>query len=446
MLGQNRTTQTFLGSERRQSVAAGTVLDKRESAIELVRPTTLAQVQDTVRRAHLTGAQVRLIDPQGSAEAAQPGVAIDLRGLRGLVSVDPAAGTATFLAGTTIDQAATQLEAEGLSMVGAPSDAKLTLGAGVVLGGHSGAPRDASFPASVAGVTLIDETGAVLRVSASRNPHFWSAARLSLGALGIVTEVTVRVRRYRALRVKRVKTDLRSMLRDLPEARSKVDYYVAAWRPGHDGVKLTLGWLEDASPAQVAARRGNLSSALHAQDEKAGLFSRLRAGVRRLFGGGAERLDERREGPTGSLAEGRDVAGANSSAVTMEYQFPLYKVDLVLQALHDIAQRNRAFSGVQTRLGMVARDDVWLSPAYGQDVVAVALDVSDASGRNLEALRQAEELFIYLGGLPNWAGWNTFTAGEAADVMPRYSDFVHIARDLDPDAIFRNAVADRLVH
>lgn len=163
-------------------------------------------------------------------------------------------------------------------MVGAPSDAKLTLGAGVVLGGHSGAPRDASFPASVAGVTLIDETGAVLRVSASRNPHFWSAARLSLGALGIVTEVTVRVRRYQALRVKRVKTDLRSMLRDLPEARSKVDYYVAAWRPGHDGVKLTLGWLEDASPAQVAARRGNLSSALHAQDEKPGLFSRLRSG------------------------------------------------------------------------------------------------------------------------------------------------------------------------
>jgi hypothetical protein len=286
----------------------------------------------------------------------------------------------------------------------------------------------------------------VLRVSASRNPHYWSAARLSLGALGIVTEVTVRVRRYQALRVKRVKADLRSMLRDLPEARSKVDYYVAAWRPGHDAVKLTLGWLEDASPAQVAARRGNLSSALHAQDEKPSLFGRLRAGVRRLFGGGAERLDERREGSTGSLAEGRDVAGANSSAVTMEYQFPLYKVDLVLQALHELAQRNRAFSGVQARLGMVARDDVWLSPAYGQDVVAVALDVSDASGRNLEALQQAEELFIYLGGLPNWAGWNTFTAGEAADVMPRYSDFLHIAHDLDPDGIFRNAAADRLVH
>lgn len=427
-------------------MAAGTVLDKRESAIELVRPATLAQVQDAVRRASLSGVQVRLPELRGEAGPAHPGVTLDLRGLRGLVGVDAVAQTATFLAGTTVDQAATELEAHGLSLVGAPSNPKVTLGEGVTLGGHSGSPRDASFPASIAGVTLVDVHGEVIKVSASRNPHFWGAARLSLGALGVVAEVTVRVRRYQALRVKRVRKDLGNVLRELPEARRKVDYYVANWRPGHDAVKLTLGWLEDASPAEVAARRSSLSSVAHAEDEKPGLFARLRAGVRRIFSAGSERVGSGQYDAASSLAEGRDIAGAAASSVSMEYQFPLHQVDLVLQGLHALAQRNRAFNGTHARLGMVARDDVWLSPAYGQDVVAVALDVSDASGRNLEALQQAEELFIYLGGLPNWAGWNTFNAGEAADVMPRYSDFVHIAHDLDPYGTFGNAVADRVVH
>jgi FAD/FMN-containing dehydrogenase len=433
--------------EQRAAASASTEVATAQPALE-TRPTTVAQLRDAVRTAVALGHHVRAVEldtAEAEPAAHTSGVGIHLGGLRGIVEVDDEARTATFRSGTTIDQAATYLEGHGYSMVGAPSNPRLTLAAAVATGAHSGAPTDASFSGSIAGIALVTANGDLVRVTSHKFPHLWGAARLNLGAIGIIAEVTVRVRPYQALRVKRVRRDLASLLRELPEAREKVDYYSATWRPGHDGARLTLGWLEDASPAQVAARRTSLTSITAADERKPGLFTRIRAGIRRLVAGSSSRFSERSEG--GVLAEGRDVSGAGAGAAYLEYQFPLYRGGLVVEALHELAHGNSAFARASARLGMVARDDVWLSPAYGQDVFTIAIEVPDAaSDRNREALAQAEELFIFLGGLPSWAGWNTFNAGEAADVMPRYSDFAHVAHDLDPYGQFGNAQTARVVH
>lgn len=410
------------------------------------RPATLAQLQAVLRRYRDTTTRIRIAGLNRRVERAADELVIDMSGLRGIAHIDKAGQTATFLAGTTVDEAAAELEAHGYSMVSAPADTAASLGGAVSVGAHGYSPKDTNFSASIVDLGLLTVDGNYLTVSARKNAEYWAAARLGLGVVGIITHVTVRIRKYQALRAQRFTRTLDEMLAELNEARSKVDFYRAQWKPTAAKARVEVGWLEDASPAAIPARTFTPPANPEPGEKAGGFRNAIRRGLARVLPKLAPIVDrvstvvDRGDAP--GLRDGRDVAGRSEHGRVMEYLFPQRAIADAIADLGELARVSHNFGGTRVRLSMIESDRVLMSAAYGEPVVALAIEAHGA--RAEAAFREAEELFIRRGGLPNWGTWNTFNGAEAADVMPRFGDFSHAVHDLDPHGRLVSGTASRL--
>lgn len=414
----------------------------------VVRVTSVDEVVAAVRHAAINGEQVHAAGAgyASTGIAAAPGVLIDTTALSGMVRVDDKTGTATFLAGTTVDEAIAELRKYGATMVGAPGDGSATLGGAVSTGAHGYAPREASFSALVHGLTLVTGEGKLISISERSNSHYFPAARLSLGALGVIAEVTVNFRRNAALRVSRKRRNIEQLIRDIPEARAKTDFYRVDWRPHTDQAFLTVGWIEEDLPSIGAAPRPVLEA--KSNTRKRGRIRRKLAKFLPFLAPAIDRVANMfdRTGDEG-VVHSHDISGEADHGLQVEYQFPVARARHVVAEVGRLVTGNKAFAAANVRISLVAADNVWLSPAYGEDVIAVCLQLPGRfDDENELALREAENLFIDLGGLPNWGGWHTLNGAEAAYVMPRYGDFGHIRTDLDPNGRTGNSALSRLLN
>ena len=430
--------------------------------IRVERPTTVDEVVAAVSRAAREGAVIRAAGAGLSLTglATGPAVVIDLTGLRGLIGVDTERRTATFLAGTTVDEAQRELERRGAALVGAPANGDATLAGALSTGAHGFAPREGSFSAAAVGAKLVTPNGALVPISERANAQLWPAARLSLGALGVIAEVTVRIRPAAPLSLSRKRRDIGRLLRDLPEARAKSDYYRVDWRPHTDEALLTVGWYEEAgtravrssaapvAPALPAAPGLPPVSALPAAEERprARRRDRIRARLARALPFLAPVIDRvaTRFEPTGVSAPraARLVAEPGAAAPFVEYQFAQADAARAVDVVRELAARDRRLAAADARITLVAADEVWLSASYGRDVVAVRVQVPAAERAALELV---EDAFLRAGGLPTWGGLHTITAAEAAHVMPRFGDFGGIRHDLDPYDRMHNAALGRVL-
>lgn len=419
----------------------------------VVHVTSVEEVVDAVRHAAINGEQVHAVGAGYATTgiAAAPGVLIDTKNLRGMVRVDDQLGTATFLAGTTVDEANAELRKYGASMIGAPGDGAATLGGAVSTGAHGFAPREASFSANVHGLTLVTGEGRLVQISERTNMQYLPAARLSLGALGVIAEVTVGFRRDTVLKISRKRRNIERLIRDIHEARAKTDFYRVDWRPHSDQAMLTVGWFEDAAQTLEAASRPELEEA--SENKKAAKprkRARLRERVAKFLPFLAPAIDRvanafDRTGNEEVRGAG-EVAGDADHGLQVEYQFPIRDARRVIAEVGRLVSADKVYAAANVRISLVAADDIWLSPAYGEDVIAVCLQLPGRfDDANELALREAENLFIDLGGLPNWGSWHTLNGAEAAHVMPRFSDFGHIRTDLDPHSRTDNSALSRLL-
>jgi xylitol oxidase len=96
-------------------------------------------------------------------------------------------------------------------------------------------------------------------------------------------------------------------------------------------------------------------------------------------------------------------------------------------------------------LRTVAGDDLWLSPAYGGDVLAVHFTWVRDEGRVRALLPEIEAALRPFGARPHWGKVFTIDAGELEGLYPRLPDFRHLVRRFDPRGAFTNEYLDRTV-
>ena len=90
----------------------------------------------------------------------------------------------------------------------------------------------------------------------------------------------------------------------------------------------------------------------------------------------------------------------------------------------------------------MAADSLWLSPAYGDDCVAIHFSWQ----RELEAVAamtaEIEAMLLPLGGRPHWGKIMHARSDQLAPLYPKLPEFRELARSYDPDGKFRNQFVD----
>ena len=200
---------------------------------EIVTPGSPDEVAAAVRRAAELGLAVRMTGAGHSFTpvAATDGIMLRPGRMAGIRSVDGPAGLVTAETGCPLRTLNNELLRRGLALANM-GDIQVQTVAGAISTGTHGTGRDVGGMASqVAGLEIVLADGTVTRCSADASPELFAAARVGLGALGVLTAVTFRVLPAFLLEAREEPMRWTEVIGRLDELTSENEHFEFFWFP-----------------------------------------------------------------------------------------------------------------------------------------------------------------------------------------------------------------------
>jgi L-gulono-1,4-lactone dehydrogenase len=399
-----------------------------------------------VGRAAALGRRVRAVGSGHSFSdiALTDGVHIRLEGMARVLDVDRASGLVRVQGGITIHALNQRLAAEGLAMENLGDIDVQSISGAISTATHGTGAKLRNIPSQVVALTLVLADGSTLECSAASDPELFRAARVGLGALGIIAEVTLRCVPAFVLQGVDRPAPLGPTLERFQELALANDHFEFFVFP-HANVALTRTNNRTDAPARPRSRAVAYANDVlftnYAFGAFCGLARRLPSQIPRI-----NRLVTRLAG-TSRQVDRSDAVFASPRLVRfteMEYALPReHTAEAVRRVLQLIEDRGFAVP-FPIEVRTVAADDAFLSTATGRDSGFVAVHMY--RGMAWEPYFSAVEAIMdELHGRPHWGKRHFQTA---ATLRPRYPDwdrFQAVRQRLDPEGRFANAWTDRVL-
>ena len=122
---------------------------------------------------------------------ATDGLLLTLDGYQGLVRADPATGLVTLRGGTRLWSVAELLAPHGLALETMGDIDRQSIAGAIQTGTHGTGARFTGFAGTVRALRIALPDGSVLDTSPTRDRDLFEAARLGLGTIGVILEVTL---------------------------------------------------------------------------------------------------------------------------------------------------------------------------------------------------------------------------------------------------------------
>lgn len=380
-----------------------------------------------------------------SPAAVTDGVQVDLTRMARVLSVDAAARRVRVQPGITLHALAAALHEHGLALENQGDIDAQTLGGALATATHGTGARFGNLSSRVIGGRLVTATGEVLPLAADPDQDLLRAARVSLGALGVLSEVELEV--VPAFRLHKVES-----IRPLREVLDGLDELVAA----HDHLELyALPWsskclvmasrrTQDPPEPAGALRRWVVDDVLANRAfeliQRTGRrFPRATPTIGRLTGAlasGSERIDHSHR----VFASERRVR-----FVEMELGLPRATVREALEGVLALVERRRLPVSFPIEVRFTAPDDALLSTAHGRETAYLA--VHQYVGAPAAAyFAGVEELGGGLDARPHWGKCHAATHEELAARYPTsWGRFAAVRARLDPGGVFTSPWVERVL-
>jgi FAD-linked oxidoreductase len=410
------------------------------------RPRSTGDVAAIVNAAVTNGERVKVI---GAGHSFTPAamtsvVLLSLEHMRSIRSVDRERGQVTVDAGVTLKALADELDAVGLAMPNL-GDINVQSVAGAINTATHGTGRTwGNLATTIVGVEMVDGTGAVVRCDTEHNADLWSCARVGVGALGVITGVTIQCVPAFNLHARETVEVLDDLLADIDGFASSADHAEFFWMPGTRRCQVKRNTRTD-EPAQPPSKFAYVRDKYVAENLAFGLVCR----VGRRFPSLAPKIAKAVAGAAGErdLVDRSDKVFASPRHVRfveMEYGIPL---EHLAEAVDRVRHLTRTLSfptlfPIEVRVS--AGDDIPLSTGYGRENGWIA--VHQYKGAPYQAyFHGVEAIMNDYGGRPHWGKLHFQTAATLAERYPRWDEFAAARARLDPGGTFRNDYLDRVL-
>ncbi len=408
-----------------------------------VAPSTVGEVARALSAAEAAGRPVRVVGSghSWSPLAATDGVALTLGGMRAVRAVDAERGRVTVEAGCTLAELDVVLARHGLSLPVLGSIAAQTVGGAIATATHGSSLAWGNLSSLVCGVEVVTPAGEVREVGAD-DPAL-DGYRVHLGALGVVTAVTLRVMPRPRLRELRFALPLDEAIARFQELARATPYGKLWWLPHTERAWWTSWTPTDAPPTddRLARRLDGLLqvTTLPALLAAGGLAPALVPWVNRL-------VDV-------TYMNRRHRVGAPIDVLTLpmpprhretEVSVPLDRAPDLLAAFVDRVRRDRLRLDFILELRAVKADTGWMSPAGGRDSAQLGVYAA-RSPETTEAFLVAHELAARFQGRPHWGKELPLDLEAATARFARPKAFATLARAVDPGRVLAHPVLARVL-
>ncbi|WP_042364903.1 D-arabinono-1,4-lactone oxidase [Streptacidiphilus neutrinimicus] len=415
--------------------------------VRVARPADAGEVAVEVAAAIRDGHGVKAVGSghSFSPTAVAPGVQLQLDRMNRLVSVDATSGLVTIGAGMPLWQLNPLLAEHGLAMEILGDIDRQTISGAISTGTHGSSTRFGGIATQVRALEIVLADGSVTRCSATEQPELFAAARVGLGALGVITQVTLQCVPLFAMRAQDTQRPVAEVLDGMQELADGHDHFEFFWFP-HSEVSLTRRFtrLPATTPlTPVGALSARLDEALNGPGFEAlcRIGTRFPATVRPIARFAAKAMSAR---------EWTDLSYkifASSRPVRfLEGEFAIPR-EHAADALREIKQwidRNDERVSFPLEIRFVAADDIWLSTAQGRENCYIAFHQYHRMPHE-RYFRACQDILSSYGGRPHWGKMHDL---DAAALRPRYAhfdDFVALRDKLDPTGLFTNPYLDRVL-
>jgi L-gulono-1,4-lactone dehydrogenase len=414
-------------------------------AVRVVRPSSGDELADAIRSARADGLAVKPVGAGHSftGAALTDGVQVDLGRLSGVIAIDRDAKTVTVGAGMRLRALNHVLAQHGLAMPNLGDVDAQTISGALSTGTHGTGAKLGCLSTFVSGLKIVTASGETLRCSATENPEVFTAARVNVGALGVITEVTLAVTEAFTLHADERPARLGDVLRDFDNLAAQNDYFEFYWFPYTDRVQVKRNNRVESSDRPLSAFRGWLDDEFLSNTVFAGAC-RLGRAIPALVEP-ISRLSSRALSARTYTAASHEVfcTPRRVRFTEMEYGLPRPAFREAFAGLRATVESMPFKIAFPVEVRVSAADDIWLSHGYGRDSAYIA--IHQYAGMPYEPyMRAFEKIAADLGGRPHWGKLNWRDVESLAGAYPRFSDFLAVRDKLDPDRAFANDYTRRI--
>ncbi len=392
------------------------------------RPTTVGEVQEIVSAA----TKVKAAGTRHSFGdiADTEGDLISVEGLSGIYELTEA-DNILVEAGARYGDVSRYLSTQGFALANMASLPHITVGGSIATGTHGSGVKNPSLSAAVRELSIIKADGSWQMLKRGRDAEFEGAV-VGLGALGVV--VALRLDIVPDFQV------AQTVYENLPWQELEGDF--EALLSGGYSVSLFTRWSSEMVDHVWVKRTSGESGSEYFGAKKADgprhplpdMPTENSTTQDGLYGPAFERLPHFKMEFTPSSGE----------ELQAEYLMPRRHAFAAMKAIDEIRDRIAPLLWI-SEIRTVAADDLWMSPSYGENSVAIHFTWRPMVPEVMALLPEIEARLAPFGARPHWGKLFTVGADRIRSLYPRSGDFIRLAEEFDPTGKFRNGYLDRHV-
>jgi alditol oxidase len=345
--------------------------------------------------------------------------------------IDSAARTISVGPGIRYGTIAPILETKGFALHNLASLPHISVAGAVTTGTHGSGVTNGNLSTAVAAFEIVNAAGDIVTLSRKANPDIFSGAVVGLGALGVITNVTLNIQpTYRVAQTVFENLPFSSLGQHFDEILSAA-YSVSLftdWR----NQRINEVWLKAIyDPARLAVKQPQdffgatrATKNLHPIAELSAENCTEQMGVP---GSWYDRLPHFKMGFTPSA--GKELQS--------EYFVPrknALDAILAVEKLHEQVSPHLMITEIRT----IKADDLWMSPAYKLDSVAIHFTWKPEWPEVSKLLPIIERELAPFKPRPHWGKLFTMPAAQLQSRYEKLPDFIALAKKFDPHGKFRN--------
>jgi FAD-linked oxidoreductase len=403
-------------------------------------PADVDDVAAVVKRAAADGRRVK---PLGSGHSftstsATDGIALRLDRMTGIREIDHDRGLVTVRAGTPLHELNRLLASHGLAMANLGDIDRQTISGATSTGTHGTGETLGGLATQIVALELVTGDGSVVTCSADERSELFACARVGLGALGVVTAVTLQCVPAFDLVADERPMPVDEVLEQYDDFARDNDHFEFYWFPHTKrAIVKRNNRRQPEDDAQPLGRlRGFVDDELLANvayDLVCRLGRRRPALVPRLNRSAAALTPRTFVAPSYEVF----VSPRRVRFVEMEYAVPRQHARAAFTAIREVIDREQLHVSFPIEARVVAADDIALSTASGRDSAYFAVHMY--RGVEFERyFRNVEAAMRDLDGRPHWGKMHYRTADDLRPAYARFDEFLAQRDACDPDRVFAN--------
>lgn len=423
--------------------------NQRATPSSVEHPRDVEEVTLLVKRALADGRRMRVAGAGHSftAAAVTDDTMVHLDRLVDVTNVDASTGAVTVPAGMTLRRLNRLLADAGLALTNLGDIDLQTVAGAISTGTHGTGAKLGGIATQVRGLELVTGDGSIVSCSPSERPDLFGVARVGLGALGVITSVTMQCEPAFTMCADERPMKLDEVVERLDELADDNEHFEFFWFPHSDAtlvkrnnrlqpgdrprpLRKTRAWFEDEFMLNGAFR-----VVCEVGMRRPSLVPRI---ARRIGGLLSARTYT---APSHEVF----VSPRRVRFLEMEYAVPRAVAAEAFAAVRDVIDRENLTVSFPVEVRVAAADDIPLSTAGGRDTAYIAVHMFRGEPDYERFFRAVEVRMRELDGRPHWGKLHWRTAADLRPAYPGFENFLRQRDELDPGRVFANPYLDTVL-